>query len=209
MTSASQKVLSILRSTDNMQWYVVPLLIFVIYVYVAEAERKNWSVFYIGICTWAGELIWEMFNGLVLHFSGYAALWSTPGQSAYVLYAGLNIEIAAFFAVAGVIITKSLPEDRARKVMGIPNRIFLPVFWGLLAVTVETLLNQAGLLVWDYWWWKWPHLWLIIFVYVSPWFLITWAYDNMSLATKKKWAAILVVSAAALHVLLAVVLKWI
>ncbi len=209
MTEASKTVLGALRSTENIQWYVVPLLIFVIYVYVTEAERKNWHAFFIGIAVWAGELIWEMFNALILHFTQYASLWSTPGKSAYILYSGINIEIAAFFAVAGVIVVKSLPEDRGVTISGIPNRIIIPLFWGILSVTVEILLNAAGLLVWDWWWWGWPHIYLVVAVYVLPWYGISVAYDRMSLRAKKFWAMLLVCGAVAGHMIFAVWLRWI
>jgi len=209
MTPAAEESLRVLRTTENLSWYVVPLLIFVIYIYVTEAERKNWSAFYLGICCWAGELIWEQFNALILHFTGYAPLWCTPGQSAFVIYTGLNIEIEAFFAVAGVIIVKSLPEDRNLKILGINNRIFLPVMWGLISVFVETALNHAGMLVWDYWWWSFPHLYLVVIVYVTPWFAITRAHDRLSIAAKRRWAAILPVTAIITHVILANMLGWI
>jgi len=209
MTEASKTVTGALRSTENLQWYVVPLLIFVIYIYVTEAERKNWHAFFLGIAVWAGELIWEMFNALILHFTQYASLWSTPGKSAYILYSGLNIEIGAFFAVAGIIVVKGLPEDTKVKILGVPNRIFMPVFWGVLSVTVEVLLNRAGLLVWDWWWWGWPHLYLVVLAYMVPWFGITVAYDRMSLGSKKRWAAILVAAAAVCHLVFAVWLRWI
>ncbi len=209
MTDASVAVLNNLRSTANMQWYVVPLLIFVIYVYVTEAEKKNWSAVLLGIATWAGELVWEMFNALVLHFTQYASMWSTPGKSAFIIYSGLNIEIASFFAVAGVIVVKSLPEDRHLKILGISNRIFLPVFWGLVAVFVEVLLNQCDMLIWDYAWWSWPNIWLIVIVYILPWALITWAHDNLTLKAKKIGAIAAVCSAIVCHVTFAVILGWI
>ncbi|MBP7584043.1 MAG: hypothetical protein KBA61_08430 [Spirochaetes bacterium] len=209
MTEASKTVLGAVRSTENVQWYVVPLLIFVIYVYVAEAEKKNWDAFFIGIAVWAGELIWEMFNGLILHFTQFAPLWSTPGRSAYILYSGLNIEIAAFFAVGGIIVVKSLPADRNAKILGVPNRLFLPAFWGVVSVTVEVLLNRAGLLVWDWWWWGWPHIYLVVAAYMVPWFGIVIAYDRMTMAAKKRWAAILAVAAVLCHAVLALWLRWI
>jgi hypothetical protein len=158
MTESSKSVLAGLRSAENLQWYVVPLLIFVIYAYVTEAEKKNWRAFYIGIVVWAGELIWEMFNALILYFTQYASLWTTPGKSAYIIYSGLNIEIEAFFAVAGLILVKSLPEDKNARFLGLPNRIAIPAFWGVVSVFVEVLLNRAGLLIWEWQWWGWPHI---------------------------------------------------
>jgi hypothetical protein len=41
MTEAIAQALSVLRMTDNLQWYVVPLLVLILYVYISEIERKN------------------------------------------------------------------------------------------------------------------------------------------------------------------------
>lgn len=146
---------------------------------------------------------------MILHFTQFASLWSTPGKSAFIIYSGLNIEIASFFAVSGIIIAKSLPAEKNLTIFSIPNRIFIPAFWGVISVTVEVLLNKAGLLVWDWWWWGWPHIYLVVLAYMLPWFGIAIAYDKMSVATKKKWALILVSAAVVCHVVFAVWLRWI
>ena len=39
----TQQALSILRSPDHFQWYVIPLLALVIYVYTNEISKKNWK----------------------------------------------------------------------------------------------------------------------------------------------------------------------
>ncbi len=210
MTEASRQALGHLRDTANMQWYVVPLLVFVIYVYINEVERGNWSAVFLGIAAWGAEAIWEMFNALILHFSGFAPLWTTPGgNSAYILYAGLNIEISFFFAVAGPIVIKALPRDRSLKIGGIPNRVLIPVGFGVLAVFVETLLNQAGLLVWSYDWWKWPNVWLILVVYCLPWYALAWCHDHLEMKSKARSAVALPAAAVACHLIFATWLKWI
>ena len=209
MTEASLQVSRILRSTENLQWYIVPLFVFVIYFYIMEIETKNWSAVLIGISTFFGEAIWEMFNALILHFSGYAPLWSTPGKSAFVIYAGLNIEIAFFFAIAGLLVVKSLPEDRNMKIFGLPNRRVIPFLLGLVCVIVEISLNRGGLLVWDYPWWSWPHIWLILVAYTAPWYLLAWCHDNMSMTWKVRWALILPPAAILCHLIFATLLGWI
>ncbi len=209
MTPSSLEALARLRDGGHMQWYVVPLLIFVVYVYVTEIERRNWDLVYLGVAFLAAELIWEMFNGLVLHFSQYAPLWSAPGRSAYLIYVGLNIEIAFFFAVSAVLVIKCLPKDERLKIFGVSNRVLVPLVMGLLAVLVEILLNRCGLLVWDYWWWSWPHVYLIVVAYCLPWWLLVRAHDKLSSATKKRLAQALPVAAATLHVLFGSILKWV
>ncbi len=210
MTDASLQAMEILRNPENMKWYVVPLLVFVLYIYVVEIERRNWSAVLCGIAAWAGELIWEMFNAAVLHFSGYAPLWGTPGgDSALVIYAGLNIEISLFFAAAGVMLVKSLPPERDLRILGIPNRIFIPVGWALVAVFVEVLLNRCGLLTWDYAWWGWPHVGLIVAAYSLFFLAVAWGHDRLTLRTKVRLAVLLPLAALTCHLLFASWLGWV
>jgi hypothetical protein len=210
MSPASEQALSILRDTGNLQWYVIPLLIFVIYAYVNEIERKNWHAVTLGIAFWAGEFIWEMFNALVLKVNGWAPMWITPGgNSAYVIYVGLNIEIAFFFAVAALLVIKVLPADRSLKILGVSNRVFIPVVMGLASVCVEVLLNRAGLLVWDNVWWQWPHIWLIVVAYCLPFLAVAWCHDNLRLKTKAIAAVLLPVLAVSCHLIFATWLGWI
>jgi len=210
MSPASEQTISILRNADNMQWYVVPLLIFVIYAYVTEIEKKNWHAVTLGIAFWAGEFIWEMFNALVLKMNGWAPMWSTPGgNSAYVIYIGLNIEIAFFFAVSALLVIKLLPEDRNLKILGVPNRLAIPVSLGLFSVFVEILLNRAGLLIWDNVWWKWPHIWLIVVAYCLPFVVVTWCHDHLTLRIKTIAAVAVPALAVACHLIFATWLGWI
>jgi hypothetical protein len=144
-----------------------------------------------------------------LHFTQRSALWTTPGSSAYVIYVGLNIEIAFFFAISGLVVIKALPEDPGTRILGLPNRIAIPTAFGLTALTIEVLLNQAGLLVWEYPWWSWPHVWLIAVVYTGPWLLLARLHDRLTLRTKAITAGCLVAAALICHLLFAVALEWI
>ena len=209
MTDASVKALSVLRHTDNMQWYVVPILVFAIYIYIVEIEKRNWSAVLLGIAFWAAEFIWEMFNALILHFTQYAPVWCTPGPSAFTIYAGLNIEICLFFAILGILIIKVLPEDKNVKILRVPNRLFIPVTMGLIGVSVEILLNRCNLLIWDYSWWNWPHFYLIAIGYCAPFTGLVWLHDNLSLKAKKTLAIAVPILAIACHIIFAVALKWV
>lgn len=209
LTEASVEAMHNLRSVADFQWYLVPILAFVVYVYVVEAERKRWDIVMAGIAFFGIELIWEMFNALVLHWSGRSAMWTTPGNTAYLIFVGLTIEISMMFAVAGVIITKVLPEDRKQTVLGVPNRLFYPVVFGLGCVLVEVVLNRWGVLVWEYAWWSWPNIWLIIVAYCVGFGLCVAFFDIKS--TKMKALLIGVIYAVAIicFVVFAIMLGWI
>ncbi|MEA3366458.1 MAG: hypothetical protein U9Q79_12530 [Candidatus Hydrogenedentes bacterium] len=38
----TQQALAILRNPDTFQWYFIPLLAFVVYIYFNEIAKKNW-----------------------------------------------------------------------------------------------------------------------------------------------------------------------
>ena len=187
MTEASIQALNILRSPDHLQWHLIPALAFVLYVYFAEIEKRNWHAVLTGLLFYAAEFGWEMLNALVLHFTQRSAVWTTSGDTAYLILVGLNVEISMMFAVAGVIVVKSLPGDRAKKLLGLPNRLVVPMAWGLFCAFVEVLLNRGGLLVWEYSWWSWPNPYLVIVGYTASSLLIPWAYDRLSIRAKG-WA---------------------
>jgi len=209
MTDASIQVLGILRSTENLQWYIVPLITLVVYIYNLELEKKNFDRVVMGIYFFATSgVCMEIINALVLHFTGYSALWTTPGRSAYVIYAGWNAEIFFLAAVGGVSVLTGLPEKSAN-ILGINNRLVLPVVWAVAAVIVEVLLNRAGILVWEYRHWRWPNIYFMILWWAVPYYLLLWLYDNLGTRAKGILAASSISLAVCCHVVFAVVLKWV
>jgi hypothetical protein len=185
MTDSSLQALSMLRDPSHFQWYLIPLLAFVIYVYFVEVERKNWNVVMAGLAFYGLEWFLEILNALWLHFSQYSAVWTAPGDTAYLLTVGLNVEISMMFAVAGVAFAKILPKDRTMKILGLPNRWFFVVANSVFCVFVEVILNFWGALVWEYKWWNWPNVWLIIIIGYSLYMIFSfWIHDMVSMKRK-------------------------
>ena len=122
MTDAAQEALRILRDGSQFQWYVIPLFALVIYVYAVEIERKNWNLVLAGLAFWGMDWFNEIWNALVFHFTQYAPVWGAPGDTAYLILIGLNIEICFMFAIAGVAFSKMLPADKNMRILGLPNR---------------------------------------------------------------------------------------
>jgi len=42
------------------------------YLYTVEAKKHNWSLFLVGLVFWGMDWYNEIWNSLVLHFTGYA-----------------------------------------------------------------------------------------------------------------------------------------
>lgn len=185
MTENAQQALSILRDLGQFKWYVIPLLAFVFYVYVQETEKRNWSLVLAGLAFWGMDWFNEIWNSLVMHFTGYAPVWGAPGETAYLILVGLNIEICFMFAVSGIIWTKMLPADKKIRILGIPNRWFIAVAGSIFCVFVEYLLNSANALTWDYTWWNRGAPWLIfLFGYLTFFVVAFWVYDMKSIKSR-------------------------
>jgi hypothetical protein len=210
LTEASQQALKILRDASLFQWYLIPLFAFVFYVYAVEIERRNWSCVLAGLAFYGMDLFNEIWNALVLHFTQRSALWTTPGATAYLMFVGLTIEISFMFAVAGVAFTKMLPKDKGLKILGIPNRWFFAVANAIFCVFVEVLLNRAGALVWEYSWWNFPNVGLIvIFGYLTFMVVCFWVYDMKRIRDKVAVVSVIYAVDLTAIILFACLWKWI
>lgn len=185
MAETARQASEILRSTGLFQWYLIPFLAFILYVYAVEVERKRWDIILAGLAFYGLEWLFEIINALWFHFSGYSAVWVTPGSTAYLPLIGLSIEISMMFAVAGVIFAKMLPEDRKMKILGLNNRWALAVGFSAFCVFVEVVLNQWGVLVWNYSWWNWPNVWLIFLIGYLPYYVLAFTVHDMPSMKKK------------------------
>ncbi len=178
MSDFALQALSRLRDGSNFQWYVIPLLAFVFYVYTVEAEKRNWNLILAGLAFWGADWLNEIINGLVLHFTGYAPIWTEPGPTAYLILIGLNIETMFMFAVAGIVWTKMLHPQKDFKYLGIPNRWAVALCGSVFSVFIEYLLNSVHALTWDYSWWN-RGTPILIFLFGYLWFFVFtfWVYD--------------------------------
>jgi hypothetical protein len=209
MSEAYKYALSLLRQVDNMQWYVVPLLVFTLYIYITEIEKKNYNTIYLGLILFFLELIFEIGNALMPRILHTDPLWIIGGRPAYLIYTGYSIEIAFFFLTAGILIVKALPENPRKRILFIPGWITVPVIMGLTGVLVETLLNFSKILIWEHRFWQYPHLYLLAVGYVAPWLFISWLHYNKNIKVKKGLALLFSLTALFLHSLFVSFLHWI
>jgi hypothetical protein len=185
MTEFSLQALAILRDASQFKWYVIPLLSIVFYIYTTEMEKKNWSLVLAGLAFWGMDWFNEIWNALVFHFTGYAPVWGAPGNTAFLILIGLNIEIMFMFAIAGIVWAKMLPPDRKTKILGIPNRAFIAVAGAIFCVIIEILLNAANALTWEYSWWSASAPWLIfLFGYLTFFVMAFWVFDMKTIKSK-------------------------
>ena len=148
----TQQALSILRSGDLFQWYVITFLALVVYVYTNEISKKNWKGIAAGLALYAVHWFYEILNALIQHFSGHA-LWTVPTGTAFLILIGVGIELSFMFSIAGLVLSKLLPEDPKQKIFGINNRLLFAVGNAAFFSIIEIFLVRTPTFVWVYPWW--------------------------------------------------------
>ena len=76
-TDFASRALANLRDASHFQWYVIPILVLVLYLYAVEVERRNCNALFAGLAFWGMDWFNEICNGLVFHFTQYAPMWAS------------------------------------------------------------------------------------------------------------------------------------
>ncbi len=201
----TQQALAILRSGENFQWYVITLLALVMYIYTNEYSKKNWKGIAAGLSLYATHWFFEIINALIQKFSGHA-LWTVPTGTSWLLLVGVGIELSLMFSVAGLVLSKLLPEDPKAKILGINNRIFFAILNAALFSVIEIFLAMTPAFHWVYTWWG--ALPVFITVYI-PFFVVSFLCYDWKPKTQRLVIGILFGIDVLMMVVFAGILKWI
>ena len=201
----TSQALAILRSGENFQWYVITLLAAVLYIYTNEISKKNWKVIAAGLALYMVHWFYEIINALIQHFSGHA-LWTVPSGTSFLLLIGVGIELSLMFSVAGLVLSKILPEDPKARILGINNRLFFAVVNAAGFSIIEIFLARTPAFAWVYpWWGAFP---VFITTYI-PFFLAAFYCYDWKPKTQKTFILALLGINVTLLVVFAGILKWI
>lgn len=195
LTPASEQALEHLRDPATLEWYVIPLLALVLYVYTREIKEArqtgSWDAVQAGLTLFGMDFVNETVNGWILALSGRSALWTAPGKTALRTMVGWNIEIMFMFALGGLVFFHTLSEKRDARICGLPDRWFWAIAYSAFCVAVECVLNAGGHLVWEYPFWNRSlgGVWLIFLFGYFHFYVATILVLGMRSA-KRRWAVI-------------------
>jgi hypothetical protein len=179
MTPASQQALRGLRDPTTLEWYVIPLLALVFYIYAREIaharKTRSWDAIHAGLTLFGMDFVNETVNGWILALTHRSALWTAPGKTALRTMVGWNIEIMFMFALAGLVFFHTISPDRKARILGLPDRWFWAIAYAAFCVIVELVLNAGGLLIWEYPFWgrSWGGVWLIFLFGYFHFYVVT------------------------------------
>jgi len=169
-TQATLNALTGLRDLTSLEWYVIPLLAIVFYIYAIELKKArttgNWDIISCGLTVFGMDFFNETWNGWVMVLTNRSAFWTTPGETALRVMVGWNIEIIFMFLINGIVFAYMLEKDEKKRILGIPNRWFYAVVLAAFCVIIEVLLNVANVLIWEYPFWNrsFGGVWLIFLI---------------------------------------------
>ena len=208
-TAFAQQALDILRDGSQFQWYIIPLLAIVAYIYNSEIYERRWNLVFAGLAFWGADWINEIVNSIFFHLNGQAPFWGAPGDTAFLILIGLNIEIMFMFSIAGIVWSKLLLPDPRARILGIPNRAFVAIAGSAFCVIVELWLNQVDALTWDWSWWDADSPWLI-FVFGYLWFFVVafWVHDMKDMRKQATTVGVIWGVVASLVLVFGVGLGW-
>lgn len=201
----TQQALAILRSGENFQWYVITLLALVIYIYTNEYSKKNWKGIAAGLSLYLVHWFFEILNALIQHFSGHA-LWTVPTGTSFLILVGVGIELSFMFAVAGLVLSKLLPQDPKQKILGINNRIFFAIMNAALFSFIEIFLAMTPAFHWVYSWWGAIPVFITVYI---PFFVASFLCYDWPPKKQRLFIGVLFAIDVLLLVVFAGFLKWI
>ncbi len=204
-TELTQQALAILRSGENFNWVVITLLALVVYVYTNEYSKKNFKGIAAGLSLYLVHWFFEIANALIQHFSGHA-LWTVPTGTSFLILIGVGIELSFMFAIAGLVLSKLLPEDPKMKILGINNRIVLAIGNAALFSIIEIFLAKTPAFHWVYPWWG--ALPVFITVYI-PFFVVSFLCYDWKPKVQRWVIGSLFVVDLIMMIVFAGILKWI
>ncbi|TFF69453.1 MAG: hypothetical protein EU516_00635 [Promethearchaeota archaeon] len=175
---ATADALSILRSGENFNLYVIFMIVAVLYIYFSEGKKKNWAGIAAGLSLYMIHWFVEVINAIIQHVSGHA-LWTVPAGTAYLIFVGVGIELSLMFSIAGLAVSKLLPEDPKELMFsigrfGVPKPLAIGIGNAALASIIEIFLIYTQSFVWVWEWWN--AFTVFIFVYIPFFVVACYAY---------------------------------
>ena len=141
------------RSTGNFNWTFIALLAIVVFFYATEIKNKNYKSVAAGLALYMVHWFYEIMNAVICSATGYA-LWTVSAEStSFILLIGVSWELSMMFSIAGMAMSKLLPDDPKKRILGIKNGWLFAIGNAAFFSAVEIFLASTPAFIWVYPWW--------------------------------------------------------
>ena len=173
-----------IRNTDNFNWTFIFIFTVVVYLYFTEFKNKNYKGLAAALALYGVHWIYEIVNAIIQSASGYALWTVSPESTSFIILIGVSWELSMMFAVAGLIMSKLLPDDKNLKILGMNNRIFFAILNAAFFGFFEIFLAGTDAFIWTYSWWGAIPVFITTYI---PFFLAAFLIYDAKPSTQKKF----------------------
>jgi hypothetical protein len=176
-----------IRSTDNFNWTFITIFAVIVFIYGTELKNKNYKGIVAALSLYGVHWLYEIANAIIQSASGYALWTVSPESTSFILLVGVSWELSMMFSIAGLAMSKLLPEDPKKKILGMNNRVLFAIgnaaFFGLF----EIFLAGTPAFIWTYPWWGAIPVFVTTYI---PFFLAAFLMHDAKPKTQKVFLSI-------------------
>ncbi len=176
-----------IRNTDNFQWTFIALFAIVVYVLFSEIKNKNFNGVSAALALYGVHWLYEIGNAIIQSTTGYALWTVSPESTSFIILIGVSWELSMMFAIAGLAMSKLLPEDPKMKILGMNNRVFFAILNAAFFSIFEIFLAGTPAFIWTYSWWGAIPVFVTTYI---PFFLAAFLIYDAKPETKKRFLLI-------------------
>lgn len=142
-----------IRSTENFNWTFITLFALVVFIYASELKNRNFKGIVAALSLYGVHWLYEITNAIIQHATGYALWTVSPESTSFILLIGVSWELSLMFSVAGLALSKLLPEDPKKRLLGMNNRVLFAIANAAFFGFFEIFLAGTPAFIWTYTWW--------------------------------------------------------
>jgi hypothetical protein len=178
---------NLIRSNGNFNWTFIAIFAVIIYIYGTEIKHKNYKGIVAALSLYGVHWLYEIVNAVIQSASGYA-LWTVSSDStSFMLLIGVSWELSMMFSIAGLVMSKLLPDDPQKKILGINNRILFAIGNAAFFSIFEIFLAGTPAFIWVYPWWGAIPVFVTTYI---PFFLAAFLMHDALPKTQIKFLAV-------------------
>lgn len=177
----------LIRSNANFNWTFIAIFAVIIYIYGTEIKNKNYKGIVAALSLYGVHWLYEITNAIIQSASGHA-LWTVSADStSFMLLIGVSWELSMMFSIAGLVMSKLLPNDPQKKILGMNNRVLFAIGNAAFFSIFEIFLAGTPAFIWVYPWWGAIPVFVTTYI---PFFLAAFLMHDAKPKTQMRFLAI-------------------
>jgi len=177
-----------IRSTDNFNWTFIAIFALIIYIYGIEFKNKNYKGIVAALSLYGVHWLYEIVNAIIHSQFGYALWTVSPESTSFIILIGVSWELSMMFAIAGLAMSKLLPDDPKKRLFGMNNRVLFAIMNAAFFSIFEIFLAGTPAFIWTYPWWGAIPVFISTYI---PFFLAAFLVPDLPVKKQKLFLTVI------------------